>query len=77
MKTPPTQGQLTALLDGAVKYTDCTSADGKDHHPINALGITLNCIEWWDSSPRALGKMEYPFIAISDSFTLIWIGCTY
>ena len=32
--------------------------------------ITLNRIWSWESSPRALGNVEYPFIAITPRYTL-------
>ena len=44
--------------------------------PSGILGITLNCIQCWGSSPRTLGNVEYPFIAITLRSTLIWSGCT-
>ena len=28
------------------------------------LGITLNCIWWWDSSSRTSGSVEYPFMPL-------------
>ena len=60
------------LLARIVEYTNCTSAP----HPTNVLGMTLNCISWWGSSPGALENVEYLFITITSRSTLTWIGST-
>ena len=36
----------------------------------HVLGMTFNCIWWWDWCSGALRNVEYPFIAITPRFTL-------
>ena len=65
---------MEAHSSGALKYTDCISTEGLDLHTPNERPTCDTKPSDGGSSPRALGNMEYPFIAICTSFSLAWSG---
>ena len=64
-----------ALLTGAVKYYDCTSAAGvRPTPPTSVLNMTLNCIWWWRSIPRALENVYIIIILSFVDWLVGWLG---
>ena len=60
-----------------LEYTDCICCRGLRLPPPtkkSVLNMTLNWIWWWGCSSGNLGRVGYPFCAITPRLTLIWCG---
>ena len=69
---------IIAQSAGAVKYTNCTSAEGYDPQQRSVMYMTLNNLMVWGSSiAGALGNVKYSFIAIAPRSTLFQSGSTW
>ena len=62
-------------MTGAVEYAE-TLSKIKIPFAKKCPDMTLT-IWWWGSKSKTLGNVEYPFIAITSTFTLTRTGSTY
>ena len=73
IKNKPSLLNIATLSAKVVEYVDCTSVDGV--RPPHSQWVL--CIWLRGSSPRALGNVKYPFIAITPRSTLTQNNSTW
>ena len=59
----------------SVKYADCISVEGCDHHSDECTGYDIELLLMVRFQSHTLGECQYTLIAITSGFTLIRSGC--